>query len=228
MANRHSGQVEITPGGPAQGLCLRDLPDGGRCRRSDALLDRAGEARHHSAHRVPPSGAARAHGAHDAASSCTSIATSRRSIAGCAEPRRRPHAAPGSMPAFARSIVGSTSAVIATASRSMTATTLVGGLYGVSLGARVLRREHVPPRARCLEDRAGASGRAAQGRRLSPARHPVRHRPSARPSARYEVPRAAISPPARRRAEGRRPLRRAAARASRSTAQRRSKFGGAA
>ena len=28
---------------------------------------------------------------------------------------------------------------------------LVGGLYGVSLGARLLRREHVPPRARCLE-----------------------------------------------------------------------------
>ena len=31
---------------------------------------------------------------------------------------------------------------------------------------RVLRREHVPPRARRLEDRAGASGRAAEGRRL--------------------------------------------------------------
>ena len=53
---------------------------------------------------------------------------------------------------------------------------LVGGLYGVSLGARVLRREHVPSRARCLEDRAGASGRAAAARRLSAARHAVPHR----------------------------------------------------
>ena len=43
---------------------------------------------------------------------------------------------------------------------------------------RVLRREHVPPRARRLEGRAGASGGAAAGRRLRAARHPVRHRPS--------------------------------------------------
>ena len=43
---------------------------------------------------------------------------------------------------------------------------------------RVLRREHVPPRARRLEGGAGASGGAAAGRRLRAARHPVRHRPS--------------------------------------------------
>ena len=41
---------------------------------------------------------------------------------------------------------------------------------------RLLRREHVPPRARCVEGRAGASGRAPAGRRLHAARHPVRHR----------------------------------------------------
>ena len=49
---------------------------------------------------------------------------------------------------------------------------------------RLLRREHVPPRARRLEGRAGASGRAAEGRRLPAARHPVRHRPSQDRSAR--------------------------------------------
>ena len=41
---------------------------------------------------------------------------------------------------------------------------------------RVLRREHVPPLARRIEGRAGASGRAAAGRRLHAARHAVRHR----------------------------------------------------
>ncbi len=41
---------------------------------------------------------------------------------------------------------------------------------------RLLRREHVPSRARRLQGRARASGRAAQGRRLPAARHPVRHR----------------------------------------------------
>ena len=43
---------------------------------------------------------------------------------------------------------------------------------------RVLRREHVPPRARRLEGGAGASGGAAPRRRLHAARHPVRHRSS--------------------------------------------------
>ena len=55
---------------------------------------------------------------------------------------------------------------------------LVGGLYGVSLGARVFRREHVPPRTRRLEGRARASRRAAARRRLHTARHAIRHRSS--------------------------------------------------
>ncbi len=54
--------------------------------------------------------------------------------------------------------------------------TLVGGLYGVSLGCGVLRREHVPRRARCLEGRARAPGGASARRRLPAARHAVRHR----------------------------------------------------
>ena len=41
---------------------------------------------------------------------------------------------------------------------------------------RVLRREHVPSRARRFQGRAGASRGAAQGRALSPARHAIRHR----------------------------------------------------
>ena len=85
---------------------------------------------------------------------------------------------PGSTPASAGSIAACSTSAIATPSRSTTATRLVGGLYGVSLGAHVLRREHVPPRARRLQDRAGASGRAAARRRLRAARHPVRHRSS--------------------------------------------------
>ena len=51
---------------------------------------------------------------------------------------------------------------------------LVGGLYGVSLGGGVFRREHVQPRHRRQQGRAGASGGAAAARRLPPARHPVR------------------------------------------------------
>ena len=60
-----------------------------------------------------------------------------------------------------------------------------GGLRGRRAGrrslrrfarARVLRRKHVPSRARRVEGCAGASGGAAQRRRLSAARHAVRHR----------------------------------------------------
>ncbi len=43
---------------------------------------------------------------------------------------------------------------------------------------RVLRREHVPPRARRLEGGAGASRRKAEDERLHAARHAVRHRPT--------------------------------------------------
>ena len=43
---------------------------------------------------------------------------------------------------------------------------------------RLLRREHVPPRPRRLEGRAGASGGAADRRRLRTARHAICHRAS--------------------------------------------------
>ena len=56
---------------------------------------------------------------------------------------------------------------------------LVGGLYGVSLGPRLLRRKHVPSRPRRLEGGAGASGGAADRGRLRTARHPICHRPFA-------------------------------------------------
>ncbi len=46
---------------------------------------------------------------------------------------------------------------------------------------RVLRREHVPPRKRCLEGGAGPSRRPPDRRRLHPARHPIRHRTPAQP-----------------------------------------------
>ena len=73
---------------------------------------------------------------------------------------------------------------------------------------RLLRREHVPPRARRLEGRAGASGRAAQGRRLQAARHPVRHRSPA-DLRRDRGAAAATSQAAGSGARGRRRLRRA-------------------
>src|SRR3974390_3394473 len=40
-------------GSSAEGLCLRHLPDGGERGRSGAVLDRAGDARHHSARGIP-------------------------------------------------------------------------------------------------------------------------------------------------------------------------------
>ena len=41
---------------------------------------------------------------------------------------------------------------------------LAGGLYGVSIGGAFLRREHVPPRARCQQGGPGPSRRAAAPR----------------------------------------------------------------
>ena len=45
---------------------------------------------------------------------------------------------------------------------------------------RFLRREHVPPRARRVQGRAGPSGRSAQGRRLQAPGYAIRYRSSAR------------------------------------------------
>ena len=55
---------------------------------------------------------------------------------------------------------------------------LVGGALRRAAGGGVLRREHVPPRARRLEGRPRPPGGAAAGRRLPPPRHPVRDRAS--------------------------------------------------
>ena len=48
-------------GSAAQGLCLRHFSHGGQRRRPGALLDRAGDARHHSARSFSHAGAARPH-----------------------------------------------------------------------------------------------------------------------------------------------------------------------
>ena len=68
-------------------------------------------------------------------------------------------------------------------------------------GARggLLRREHVQPRPRHLEVRAHRPRRAASGRRLPPARHPVRHRPPRAPRRDRDQPRR-LPAPARGRA----------------------------
>ena len=67
---------------------------------------------------------------------------------------------------------------------------------------RLLRREHVPSRARRLEGRARPSGRAAAARRLPPARHAVRHAASGEPRRDRDLARAStvqrLAPGARR------------------------------
>ncbi len=89
----------------------------------------------------------------------------------------RPAAAPpGSTHASARSTVTCSTSAIATPSRSGRTTRLVGGLYGVALGGRLLRREHVLVRARRLQDRAHLSLLAPRPRRLLAARYAVRYR----------------------------------------------------
>ena len=55
---------------------------------------------------------------------------------------------------------------------------LVGGVYGVKLGRRLFRREHVQPPARCVQGRARLAGRAARRRQFHLARLPVHDRPS--------------------------------------------------
>ena len=49
MANRENAFVEITPEVLLKAYACGIFPDGGKRRRSGALLDRAGHARHHSA-----------------------------------------------------------------------------------------------------------------------------------------------------------------------------------
>jgi Leu/Phe-tRNA-protein transferase len=51
MASKEHAVVEITPEVLLKGLRVRDFSDGRERRRSGALLDRAGSARHHSARR---------------------------------------------------------------------------------------------------------------------------------------------------------------------------------
>ena len=175
MANRESAHHRDHAGSSAQGLCLRHLPDGGERRRPGALLDRAGTARHHSARRLPYSVAARAHGARDAVHG-RGRPRFRRGDRRLRRAAARTRAAPGSTPASAGSIAGCTSAAIATPSRSMTATTLVGGLYGVSLG-RAFFGESMFHRARDASKIALVHLVARlRRRRLSAARHAIRHR----------------------------------------------------
>src|SRR6266508_3518335 len=73
---------------------------------------------------------------------------------------------------------------------------------------RVLRREHVPPRARCVQSGAGAPRRPPQGRRIQAARHAVRDRSPA-DLRRDRGAAAPISQAARSGAYGRGRLRRA-------------------
>ena len=57
---------------------------------------------------------------------------------------------------------------------------LVGGLYGVRLGGAFFGESMFSARARCQQGGAGSFGRAAQRRRILPARHPIHHAASAR------------------------------------------------
>ena len=174
---REAALVELTPEVLLKAYACGIFPMAESADDPGALLDRAGAARRHPARRVPCPRAPCPHRPHDALHRRLRPRLRRgdrrlRRAAAAAAPRTWINER---IRALYRGLFAS---AIATPSRSMTATALVGGLYGVSLGARVLRREHVPSRARRLEGRAGASGRAAEGRRLPPPRHPVRHRSS--------------------------------------------------
>ncbi len=112
---------------------MRHFPDGGKRRGSGALLDRTGASRHHPARslscpRPPrPDGAIRPFHR-----GCRSrFRRGGRRLLGSRCP-----GAPelGSMPASAISIGDSTSAATAIRWKSTKASSLVGGLYGVSLG----------------------------------------------------------------------------------------------
>ena len=156
----------------------------------------------------PCAGTACAHGAHHEPSTVHVDRDFDAVIDGCAEPkagRARTWINAASARIY-RALCSS--AAIAIPSRSMTARAGRRPLRRVAR-PRLFRREHVPPRARCLEDRAGAPGRAPERRRLSAARHAIRHRPP-EDLRRGRGAQAAISPAARGSARRRSGFRRAA------------------
>ena len=181
-------------GSAAEGLCLRHLSDGGERRGSGALLDRAGDARHHPARRL--SSARHGLPARCAPTASPSPSTATSTACSTAAPRRcRAGRAPGSTRASARSTASCTSAGIATASKSTTATELVGGLYGVTLG-RAFFGESMFHRARDASKVALVHLMArlrAGGFKLL--RHAIRHRTS-QELRRDRSAEAAISPAA--------------------------------
>ena len=163
-------------GGAAQGLCLRHLSHGRERRRSGALLDRAGHARDHPAQRVPYTVAAGAHGQGDAVHR-GGRPRLRRGDRGLrrAQAWPCPHLDQRAYPPHLPRTLRARALPYRRGLRRRRA-----GRRALRRLARprVLRREHVPPRARCLENCAGAFDRAAQRRRLPAARHAIRDRSS--------------------------------------------------
>ncbi len=122
MASRESALIDITPEVLLKAYSCGIFPDGGKRRRPGALLDRAGTARHHPARSISCAGPAGAHGA------IRPLHRVGRSRLRCGHRRLRRSRGrgarePGSMLASAISIASSTSAAIATPSKSMTART---------------------------------------------------------------------------------------------------------
>ena len=123
------------------------------------LLDLAGCARRHPAGRAAPVAPARPHHPqrplHRHRRHCLSPRSSPP-----APPRRRGARKPGSIPRSKRSTPRCTRRGHAHSIECWQDGELVGGLYGVSLGRGLLRREHVQPRARRQQGRARPSRRA--------------------------------------------------------------------
>ena len=209
MANRENQLHRDHAGGAAQGLCLRHFPDGRERRRPGALLDRAGAC----------AASFRSTTFHVPARLARTVRTTplhRRVdrdfdavIDGCAEPqaRPRPHLdqRPHPQASTARSIELGHCHTVEVYDGDGTGRRALRRLAR----PRLLRREHVPPRARRLEDRAGASGRAAEagGYRLLDTQFVTDH---LKIFGAVEVPQAAVSPAARRGARRRSRFRRAA------------------
>ncbi len=127
----------------SKAYALRHLPDGGVGGRSRALLDRTGRARHHA----PRRGSTLPRLArHRCAQGLYEVRIDRdfdAVIAGCAAAGARAAPRPGSTSASAGSTASSSRSAIATRSRPGCDGRLVGGLYGISAGRGLLRREHV-------------------------------------------------------------------------------------
>ena len=178
MASRRVRARRHHAGSAAEGLCLRDFPNGGKRRRPGALLDRTRAPRHHSARPVPRTKPSCAHGALRAISpsSSTMILTG---YSMAARSRCRAGPAPGSIPAFAISTAKLYERGDCHTVEVYDGDKLVGGLYGVSLG-RAFFGESMFHRARDASKVALVHLVARlRGRALPPARHPVRHRASA-------------------------------------------------